>query len=1113
MVLDLASSLWCTTSSFSLPAVALVLTNDSLPSQSLAEQYLQTYVQNLLTGSSKHPSFDILKSLVPFLNRVSQIDWQTVYSPALGRLMKKSPETSASIVSLLCCNVAVDCSEFVESSFIAPIVRMLKSTNSGTRDFALSAVSSVVRKCSTSSPVYALLSTLIDSLANKVPGSALTQEYQKNSILVAISDCAPALYQYHSRDVTSMNDHFVHLLLLCVEKESDDNTKCLIASAAASLAKSQDMLSTAILDLCATGVERRKTAFLLFLLMLLEPPHKGDLIQICQSIVSHSSLLSQFGSIVKEAPKKSGVNLDAALTFGILAELHSVLPLTSSIIEFPKIISLLGNFSSDSFLWNGPLRQYLFVNQQSVSAGLQLLSSYGVISIAISLDLIGRLRLQESKSLSEGEIKALFFCAFFPSNYVYERVKPHLISISRSLHITLSILTQMLQTLVEASEDREKRELDMKLHFKSVSLDEIPGNPKDQLHYADCAPSRIRNVITIFLTHSPTPLVISKLIFLASHPIISRSFSHSESTLKFFLKNMHLTLEDAGLLLNDQSIQSDDCMQLMHSPSITSRQCVVGYLSLLFNTFNDRIKEFAIQEFLKLITLFMHADEISKFSSEDIAVFLDPNLLIRKAAKDISADDIKITNADRKKASARGTRRGHFGADFVEDEAWAEQVKREKAKKLLESKGETSPEIEEAKAKTAQIVGKIDSANQETLKIVDCLNILSKLRCGRDQNDTLLSKSCHVVIPQMMILLQYPLLSDEVNQCLDRIVFALVDPELKDFSHEISNSLRAISKVNDPKWKSLSDDQVFSKMMEFSRPIVQTVKELHVLASRSTFSISSKCFYTIFPLFRGIFSLKTLLPGCEYAFLIFEKFWADVDPSPTRQLLRYVIETCLIVMSKFRLSPSPDKVFSRVISSTSLTPMEWSPLLGSLGLLNVDSSIRKSCLIGILSSINQGFSDGLNRNPLMVARLFIVRHDADEDVKQLASQVWEKSNMVLPETFMISISPLLQDQENHVAYSAARAVAEGIKNYPHLARESAETLIGIFVEALPEKENQQLQPINKNSLLMKLNPKRVEDSKVSVRASTAIAIESIGHLCALDKSLSTTEELLQCITS
>jgi hypothetical protein len=40
----------------------------------------------------------------------------------------------------------------------------------------------------------------------------------------------------------------------------------------------------------------------------------------------------------------------------------------------------------------------------------------------------------------------------------------------------------------------------------------------------------------------------------------------------------------------------------------------------------------------------------------------------------ITAGEIKVTNADRKKSSARGTRRGQFGSDFTEDEEWAEQV-------------------------------------------------------------------------------------------------------------------------------------------------------------------------------------------------------------------------------------------------------------------------------------------------------------------------------------------------------------------------------------------------------------------------------------------------------
>ena len=161
------------------------------------------------------------------------------------------------------------------------------------------------------------------------------------------------------------------------------------------------------------------------------------------------------------------------------------------------------------------------------------------------------------------------------------------------------------------------------------------------------------------------------------------------------------------------------------------------------------------------------------FTPEEVAVYLDPHYLVNKAQKVVSVDDIKVTNADRKKTSARGSRRGQFGADFTEDDEWAEQVKKEKAKKLNEAMGVHSPEVEEAKRRTDEILSRVRVALQDTLFAFQCLSRLSLT------STALVARLCHQVVPSLMELAKSPLAGESALSCLYDLVFNLLDESLQ----------------------------------------------------------------------------------------------------------------------------------------------------------------------------------------------------------------------------------------------------------------------------------------------------------------------------------------------
>jgi hypothetical protein len=202
-----------------------VLSHPSLVPQTHADQILQASLQSILNGSMKQPSIGVLQTFAPFLATTTQSEWDESYSPSLSKLIKKSPENSASVVSLICSSVRVDLSLFVESSFLAPAIKMLKSSQPSTREAALLTIFSITQKCSAVSPLLALLTALVDALSGKVPGSALTLEYQKIAILDAISKCVSVFNRYDMASSSSSIDQPIISLLLCIEKEPDDHIK------------------------------------------------------------------------------------------------------------------------------------------------------------------------------------------------------------------------------------------------------------------------------------------------------------------------------------------------------------------------------------------------------------------------------------------------------------------------------------------------------------------------------------------------------------------------------------------------------------------------------------------------------------------------------------------------------------------------------------------------------------------------------------------------------------------------------------------------------------------------------------------------------------------------
>jgi hypothetical protein len=89
--------------------------------------------------------------------------------------------------------------------------------------------------------------------------------------------------------------------------------------------------------------------------------------------------------------------------------------------------------------------------------------------------------------------------------------------------------------------------------------------------------------------------------------------------------------------------------------------------------------------------------DLLTISPADASCYLNPHASIAAgiAAAEVPESEIKLTNADRKKDTARSSRRGQFGSDVLEDDDWAEKLKQEKLKKMNQAKAGGYTSVEE----------------------------------------------------------------------------------------------------------------------------------------------------------------------------------------------------------------------------------------------------------------------------------------------------------------------------------------------------------------------------------------------------------------------------------
>ena len=611
--------------------------------------------------------------------------------------------------------------------------------------------------------------------------------------------------------------------------------------------------------------------------------------------------------------------------------------------------------------------------------------------------------------------------------------------------------------------------------------------------------SRLKDALFYFLlppmdgiaevSDSISAQVFSVALLLAAHPMLSNDSLKRNTQIYNRLVTSYLRLPVNSTSLSDsvmQTLNQSVVSGIFAAQSSDANRRAGGQVALLLYDPHAVVpgelgRQIVLKVILPQLAEELHSDAIAQFTHEEVCVWKNPDYLVQEVERTLTTsagiDDLKITNADRKKSSARGSRRGQFGSDFNEDDEWAEQLIKEKREKKLKSAhdaAQNSPEMTKALERTSDIRSRVGTIVRRCRAALDLLSFLATKYCDAFESMTI------VLLTPLLELMRSPIVQQNAVNTTNALIGALVHrTPLEKIKQDIGLSLELVATVIlRPTSSGLDNsDGVLKEVSERSGPVTRTLQVLYMLAAQaSSISknpsksgvnvISTGCFQLIFPILRGVLSLRSQLSGGEHAFMILENLWKHVNrtsdsAAQCRSLLRYMLEATLGVAARSPRLMSSASEFLAFLLTVTLSPLEWTPLLGVTGLLCDDVSVRRLAVSSVMILAQQESAMGstslpksrlMCNQPLVVSRIWLSSQDEDEEVKSTAKEVWSLTNMILPSSFMTPLLPLLENESSSDSLKlvAANALAAGIKVHPDLGADCLSTLNAIYIDALPQ---------------------------------------------------------------
>lgn len=284
---------------------------------------------------------------------------------------------------------------------------------------------------------------------------------------------------------------------------------------------------------------------------------------------------------------------------------------------------------------------------------------------------------------------------------IYENIR---LILSRCPELKYLFLKALWMQLNNIATTLQKYHIDLKNNYKSN--DEVQSNTiTSKVPYVPCHALWINALNCVVNVNNDVSVqsfekVITLCMAIISHPYLSGS---CKKAMQIWSKTHSVfNNHSAALLLSSKTLANSISSIILENASselAASRETAYQMLYILAHD-RDNIDGGTIISNNIVPQLILStknvSEELFNLSPYELLVYSDINTAIKEAIESkvakgaaVSASDMVITNADRKKATPRSARRGNFGADnVIEDEDWAERIKQEKALKIQQSKHE-----------------------------------------------------------------------------------------------------------------------------------------------------------------------------------------------------------------------------------------------------------------------------------------------------------------------------------------------------------------------------------------------------------------------------------------
>ena len=1076
-------------------------------------EFLEVYLREAIHAKTK-PSPSALASFEPLLGSVTPEDMAEPLGPAVEKALKKSPAGVLGAVAALAAQLPLDLSPYVETLFLPPALRMVKSMDEEPRREAVALLGTLALKVGDAAVFEKVVAEVTNVLLGK--SGVLAQWFQRHACIAALRALAKGARQLPRSAVGPATTAALEGLVAAYAKEAHEGTRAEILTALGEwlgMVEDGKVVSPLVIETLKKGVGaaaatgKDKDALLPLLLAIrdalaLSPSLKGAL---------QKELSEPLGRLVKEGAKKAASvgNVEAVVA------LHCRLEMEGVEGEHAALLT-----DKDSWLY-APTQMEVCVRSPPVAFSLVRVLVAGVRTLGVGAVIAPPAEFDQDEMLGVRNVKpatlALLDLLLHAAQDVRaEAEKAVALLLQEDAPTSRLALIKGLWVKVDQAARRVESE-----GTGNDDLDSSSTSTKKTEKGGPC-PQRYAHALA---TAFPLPaadgeeateadpealLCLPMALVLAHHPVVADSFRQAAGLWARLLKGGGLRgAEAVEAAFDDVSVDvSDEVIQATMAAGPAAHR-VAGQRSLvaLADHMGHPARELLVDGVVPALLIQLQRPELLDVDPMDVAIYFHPSSSVCQTHKLGGGGGDKNS----KEAQARRMRTGRRGNVYdAEEEKWEEEFKRKKAaEKEKEQGGSSGPSPEEQKllGEEAEVRARVGELRREAMAVLEALVAFSK------QAPALAHLAIPEALPALTPLLQAPLLQEEAYASL-RALASTVEGPIQPVAWDLAAAVRLVVVAGDnPKvMRTLSD--VLARCIDYLSGFCS-----HVYKER----LSGPTFTLLFPVVRAVLTDKCpklgdaygdamgiLAAHADYA-AVSDTPVLDVGPSDAeilRPLRKGMSEVVLHALKAHpRCEPAPGGILISLLMGPALSVGEWAPLLSNEGLLSTEASVRLAVLEAIeavAGSSSRGKAS-LTGNPLLESRLWLARHDEDEEVAEAGQRVWEARGAELSRLYAAPLLVLLGHETRRVRAAAGRSLAAAVVALPDTATATLTRLLDVFKanEASAEEAD---KPRGEAYFLAPLGDEEAsaeekatkEQEKAGTRSGVAGALEEMGKRSAVD---------------